>query len=313
MRVADLPGKLPPGMHLFPPLTAQQLGGSSAGLDPGLPQLGVVPFGHLAAVAACTVPAQGAEVPVLLLFVGGQRRPVAVEATKVRAAELGVDGPPHRPENLRRLIVELARRAPHLVVDSATFEFLQGRMLRSRGEKLADLADAVGLILVEGKGIREVDFPLAAPPPEPPPPAPPPPPSPPAPPPPPPPPAPPSPSPAAPAASAALWVHPQSRMLAAFVPGAVLFAALSPEEVSACARQIREGAEARQVLGGRGAEIPNSSFLHVRRSRASKAVEIEYRSGDGTRKASVPYGEDESGDELFAALRRHLTPPRPVR
>lgn len=159
MRVAALPGKLPAGLQLFPPLMAQTLGISAEGLDIALPQCGTIPLPHLTAVSACTVPTLGAEVPVLLLFVGGQRRPVAVEATKIRGRELGVAGPPHRAENLRALILQLLRMAPHAIVDSATFEFLQGRMLQTRGDRLSDLADAVGLILVQGQTVQEIEFP----------------------------------------------------------------------------------------------------------------------------------------------------------
>lgn len=154
-----LPAKLPPGMQLFPPLTTQSLGRSPGGLDSGLPQIGEIPFAHLVAVAACTITSVTVDVPVLLLFVGGHRRPVAVEATKIRGKELGMSGPPHRPENLRWLILQLVQAAPHVVVDSATLEFLRGRMLEARGERLSDLADAIGLMLVKGGDIREVAFP----------------------------------------------------------------------------------------------------------------------------------------------------------
>lgn len=160
MRVAPLPGKLPSGIQLFPPLTAQTLGAKPEGLDVGLPKVGVIPLSHLAAVSACTVNSQGAAVPLLMLFAGGQRRPVAVEATKIQWRELGIEGPPHRPEHLRALILQLIRLAPHTVVDSATFEFLQGRMLQFRDEKLSDLADAIGLILVQGQDtIQDIEFP----------------------------------------------------------------------------------------------------------------------------------------------------------
>lgn len=309
MKVADLPGKLLPGMQLFPPLVSQSLGGAPGGLDTGVPRIGTVPFSHLAAVSVCTVPAQGAEVPVMLLFVGGQRRPVAVEATKIRARELGVEGPPHRPENLRKLILHFARQAPHLVVDSATLDFLRGRMLLSRGDRLSDLADAVGMILVRGEGIREVEpgapsSPAPLPggegsrspgiaPPSPPgrgagdegqPPA----------------------GEGSRGPNDRLWVHPENRVLVAFSPGKVLVSGRDPSEVAALARPIGAGADPDAVLSGRAAEIPSSAFLHVRMNRGSKVIELEYRSRDGARKAAVPYGRDDAGQELFEALRRHL-------
>lgn len=158
MRVAVLPGKLPPDMQLFPPVPLTGLGAVPGGLDLGRPGLGAVPFGDLAAIAACTVPVEGAETPVLLLFAAGRRRPYSVQATKIRAAEFGLDGPAHRPENLRALLLGLARRAPHAAVDSDTLDFLRGRMLRSRGDGLGDLADAIGLILVHGEELEEVEL-----------------------------------------------------------------------------------------------------------------------------------------------------------
>ena len=302
MRLVELPGKLPPGMQLFPPLTSQSLSGSSTGLQTGVPQVGEVPYEHLAAVSVCTVPSQGAEVPMLLLFAGGQRRPVAVEVTKIRTRELGIEGAPHRPENLRKLVLALLRRAPHAAVDSATFEFLQGRMLRSRGERLSDLADAVGLSLVNGSEIREVDFPAAAPDGAPPPAAPASPPS--------PPPAPSAaePTPATPPAPTrtALWVHPEHQALMAFLPGVVFLVGRDPTETQALAQHIAAGADPRTVLAGRAFEIPSSAFAHVRRSRETKCIELEYRSADGPRKLAVPYGHEAAGQELFATLRQHL-------
>jgi hypothetical protein len=302
VRVADLPGKLLPGMQLFPPLVSQSLGGAPGGLETGVAQIGTVPFSHLAAVSVCTVRAHGADVPLVLLFVGGQRRPVAVEATKIRARELGIEGPPHRPENLRKLILHLAREAPHLVVDSATLEFLRGRMLLSRGDRLSDLADAVGMILVRGEGIREVEAGAPSPP------------------------APlpegegsrspgielPSPSGRGAGGEGRLWVHPENRVLVAFSPGKVFLSGSNAAEVAALAGPIGAGADPCEVLAGRAAEIPSAAVTHVRMNRGAQVIELEYRSRDGARKAAVPYGREDAGRELFEALRRHLGSGRPA-
>lgn len=279
MRVAILPGKLPPGMHLFPPVTVPRLGGVPGGLDLGHPRYGTVPFGDLAALAVCTVPLEGAETPVLLLFAAGQRRPFLVRTTKVRAADFGLAGAAHRPEHLRALILHLAAQAPHLAVDSDTLDFLRGRMLCPRGDRLGDLADAIGLILVNGEELAEADRGPAAPV-----------------------------SPAAPpAASPRLWIGRETNVLVVLVPGAVVLARIPAGELAARAERLRAGGDPGEVLGQGAFRLPNAAFVRVRQVRSAQAIEIEYRVGDGSRKAAVPYGGDEAaGDELFAALKSHL-------
>ncbi|HEX9732871.1 MAG TPA: hypothetical protein VGG06_12910 [Thermoanaerobaculia bacterium] len=290
MRVAVLPGKLPPGMHLFPPVTVPRLGAVPGGLDLGHPRHAAVAFADLTAVAVCTVPLEGAETAVILLFAAGQRRPFLVHAPKVRAADFGLAGAAHRPDNLRALIVRLAALAPHLAVDSDTLDFLRGRMLRPRGDRLGDLADAIGLILVSGDELEEVDLGASAEA------------------------SPPAASPAAASPAAApvegpqVWVGRETGVLAVLAPGAVVLARLPEGELAAGAERLRAGADLAQVLGKNAFRIPNAAFVRVRHVRSAQAIEIEYRVRDGgSRKAAVPYGGDEAGgDELFAALRSHL-------
>ncbi len=301
VRIATLPGKLLPGMHLFPPLMANRLGrapggsapggrapggrapggrapGGSApgGLDLGLPRVGEVAFGSLTALAVRSTHMEGAEIPILLLFVGGQRRPFAVYATKVQAADFGIEGSAHRPAELRALVLRLAEQAPHLVIDEVTWDFLQGRMLTSIGAKLGDLADAIGLILVNKEPLKEVDLPGAK-----------------------------VPAPS-PAEAPGIWVSPAGNVLVAFARRSVFLAGMKADEITPAAERLRAGADPREVLGSRVGEIPNTAFARIRRDRGSKAVELELRTKDGTRKTLIPYAEDAAGDELFEAFKNHL-------